>query len=165
MRVLQEASEWMKVKHFKLNESKTEVMFIGSKSTLRKVEHIKTVNLRDESVKNSRSAKNIGVIFDETLSLSLHINNITKTSYYHLFFFQISRIRQYLTENAATKLVCSLILPRLDYANSLLFGLPDILLDKLQMVQNSAARLILRKRKRDHHSSVLWGKFYKNFTY
>ena len=70
------------------------------------------------------------------------------------FFLQISRMRQYLTENAATKLVCSLILFRLDYANSLLFGLPNTPLDKLQMVQNSAARLIL-KRKRDHVTPLL----------
>ena len=81
-----EVSEWMKVKYLKLNGSKTEVMFIGSKSTLRKVEHIKTINIGDESIKINTSAKNIGVIFDETLSLSLHINNITKTCYYLIFF-------------------------------------------------------------------------------
>ena len=148
-----EVSEWMKVKHLKLNESKTEVMFIGSKSTLSKVEHIKTVNIGDESIKIITSSENIAVIFDETLSLSLHINNITKTCYYHLF--QISRIKHYLTESTATKLVCSLILSRLYYANSHLFGLSDTMLDKLQMVKNSATRLILRKRKRDHVTPLL----------
>ena len=57
---------------------------------------------------------------------------------------------QIVSYGAATKLARSLILSCLDNANSLLFGFPDTLLDKLQMVHNSAARLILRMRKRDH---------------
>ena len=62
----------MKVKHFKLNESKTEVMFIGLKSTLKKFEHINIVNIGDESITVGTSAKKIGVIFDEALSLPKH---------------------------------------------------------------------------------------------
>ena len=47
------------------------------------------------------------------------------------------------------------VLSRLDYCNSLLFGCPQYLLNKLQKVQNNAARLVLRVSKTDHISPHL----------
>ena len=44
---------------------------------------------------------------------------------------------------------------RLDYANSLLYGLPQTTLLRLQRVQNCAARLVSRTRKYDHITPVL----------
>ena len=37
----------------------------------------------------------------------------------------------------------ALVISRLDYGNSLLYGLPDLLLDKLQRAQNAAARVVV----------------------
>ena len=69
--------------------------------------------------------------------------------------FLKSKIRPFLTEKVANKLVCSLILSRLDYANSVLYGLPEAELHRLQMVQNNAARVVMRKRKMDHVTPLL----------
>ena len=55
----------------------------------------------------------------------------------------IGRIRKYLDVRPVKSLVHALVLSRIDYANSLLFGLPQSLLVKLQRVQNAAARLIV----------------------
>ena len=49
----------------------------------------------------------------------------------------------------------ALVSSRLDYCNSLLCGLPGILLHKLQSVQNATARLITGTRRRDHITPVL----------
>ena len=45
---------------------------------------------------------------------------------------------------------------RVDYGNALLFGLPEMLLHKLQMIQNSAARLVTGTHGRDHITPVLF---------
>ena len=47
------------------------------------------------------------------------------------------------------------MLSRLDYGSTVLFGLPQQLVDKLQSVQNAAARLVLAARRRDHISPLL----------
>ena len=44
---------------------------------------------------------------------------------------------------------------RLDYCNSVLYGVTDNLLQRLQSVQNAAARLITRTSRREHISPVL----------
>ena len=63
----------------------------------------------------------------------------------------ISRIRANINEQTAATLVSS----KLDNMNSLLVGVPDVVLNKLQLLQNNAARLVLRKRKRDHVTPML----------
>ena len=49
----------------------------------------------------------------------------------------------------------ALVLSRLDYGSTVLFGLPQQLVDKLQSVQNAAARLIHAACRRDHISPLL----------
>ena len=56
----------------------------------------------------------------------------------------LSKIRSFLTVDAANTLAVAFILSRLDYCNPLLAGLPDHKLAKLQRIQNSAARHVLR---------------------
>jgi len=60
-----------------------------------------------------------------------------------------------LTHEAARTLVHAFISSRLDYCNSLLYGLPHTLIGKVQSVQNAAAQLLSETRRGDHISSVL----------
>ncbi len=52
-------------------------------------------------------------------------------------------------------LVQGLVTSRLDYCNALLYGLPPNQLKRLQHVQNTAARIVTRTRRRDHITPVL----------
>ena len=66
-----------------------------------------------------------------------------------ILFCQLRRlvkIRSFLPTDAANKLAASFVLTRLDYCNSLLTGLPDNRLNKLQRIQNHAARIVRKPR-------------------
>ena len=52
------------------------------------------------------------------------------------------RIRKYLSRSVTESLVHAFITSRIDYCNSLLYGLPNSHIMKLQRIQNAAARLV-----------------------
>jgi len=87
------------------------------------------------------------------LCLKSHITDVCKSSFHHVS--NISRIRKYLTREAAEMVVHAFVPSNLDYCNSLLYGLSKFLIAKLQSVQNSAARLLCMFRKFDHITPTL----------
>ena len=70
------------------------------------------------------------------------------SSIYHIR--NISRIRPCLSIDSTKTLEHALVTSRLDRCNSLLYGLPDYLIQRLQYVMNAAAKVITCKRKFDH---------------
>ena len=90
---------------------------------------------------------------DSTLSFKPHINHVNKTSFFHLR--SIARLRSTLSTSAADTLIHAFINSRLDYCNSILYGLPSTVLQKLQYVQNSAAHLLSRSNFREHITPLL----------
>ena len=53
------------------------------------------------------------------------------------------KIRNLLTKEACETLIVGLVISHLDYANSMLIGIPECDLKRLQHVQNIAAKLVL----------------------
>ncbi len=149
---IQEVREWMRVNYLKLNDSKTEFMIIRSPHTLKKTKTA-SIKIGDEIINPSHSARNIGAIFDDQLSMKNHIASVTKSCYYHLR--NISKIRKSLTQNAANTLIHSFLTSKIDYLNSLLIGLPEGLIQNLQKIQNVAARIVTGCPKRQHIKPVL----------
>ena len=81
------------------------------------------------------------------------VTNICRSAYINIR--RTSNIRHYLTIDATKPLLCAFVLSKPDYCNSLLSGSPKHLLDKLQKVQNSAARLVFKARSQQHIKSLL----------
>jgi len=67
----------------------------------------------------------------------------------------ITSCAQSLTPTVAQTLVHSFISCRLDYCNSLLYGIADSQLRRLQSVQNASERLITGTRRTKHITPVL----------
>ena len=85
--------------------------------------------------------------------MKLHVNNVVKSCNYQLR--QIGRARRFLTYEATEKVIHAFLSSRLDCGNSLLYGLPDNQITKLQRVQNIAARILTKTRKHEHISPIL----------
>ncbi len=98
-------------------------------------------------------SQNLGVILDSNLSFEKHISNVTKTAFFHLR--NIAKLRNMLPVSDAEKLVHAFMTSRLDYCNALLGGCPASSINKLQIVQNAAARVLTRSRKYDHITQIL----------
>ena len=126
----------------KINHDKTELIAIGTKPKISQVTlSLTPVSISGHNIPFSQSVWNLGVFIDEILSMDVHINYLC-----HILFCQLLRlgkISPFHSTDAANKLTVSFILTRLDFCNSLLAGLPDNKLHKLQRIQNHAARIVL----------------------
>ena len=64
-------------------------------------------------------------------------------------------MRQFLTDNADETLVQSLVISRLDYCNSVCFGLPMKSIHRLQLAHNAAARVVTKSSTFEHVTLLL----------
>ena len=98
-------------------------------------------------------ARNLGLWFDSQLNFNVHITETCSLSF--CLLYKIRRIRKHLSYKSAQTLILALVIGRLEYCNSLLYGLPASYIIKLQWVQNAAARLISNTTRFDHISPVM----------
>ena len=98
-------------------------------------------------------ARNLSFMISDKMTLDKYISTVCRSAYMKIR--RISSIRQYLTVEATKTLVCAFVLSKLGYCNSLLSGYPLYLLCRLPKVQNSAAKLVFKARKRDYVQPLL----------
>ena len=144
---------WMHNNKLQLNADKTEIILIVPKTNNSESQFPTSLDLNNTSIKFSTSVRNLGAILDQHLSFEDHVSRTCQTCYLELR--KISTIKNYLSQDALKLLVCSLVLSRLDYCNSLLGGISKKLTQRLQKVQNNAARLISSSPRNAHISPVL----------
>jgi hypothetical protein len=139
--------DWMARNRLRLNPSKTEVIWLGSSRRLKGFP-TDPVLISGSWITPSKQVRDLGVTIDSELTMIPHVNKLLGICYFHIR--QLRAIRRSLTVDAAHALVRSLIHSRLDYCNSVLVGLPDYMINRLQSVLRSAARLVLQLPKRSH---------------
>ena len=100
-------------------------------------------------IKPTKSAKNIGVWFDNIMSMSKQVKAICKKAFYDLR--NIASIRRFLSQLHCEILIHAFVTSALNSCNTLLYGLPQCQIKKLQHVQNAAARLLTRTCKYEHN--------------
>jgi hypothetical protein len=139
----------MRYNRLQLNVDKTELIWF---TTPRRLPQLPTsaIPIGDHDITLSTPARNLGVYFDADLSMRRHVDIISGRCFASLR--QLRGIRRYVTALVLQSLVKSLILTRLDYCNSALFGFPAV---RLQSVQNAADRLVFNLRRTDHITDAL----------
>ena len=147
-----EIKEWMSQNYLKLNDSKTDLINIMSPYHKRVFGNVSIV-LDGCVITPSHAVKNLGVVFDDNLSMDRQVSSIVKKCSYHLR--NIGRIRRYITTAACKTVVQSLVISQIDYCSTLLAGVPQNRIRRLQIIQNKAARIISRAPKADHITPIL----------
>ena len=134
-------NDWHLVNFLQLNPQKSEIMFIGTPVRLKTMSPPTSINVAGTLLPSSTTLKLLGVTFDSHLSFKEHSASIIK-SCNHLIW-SIRHIRPLLSVDTTSALARSLVLSRLDYCNSLLYGTSTSLILSLQRVQNKLAKLVL----------------------
>ena len=151
---IEDVTKWMCDSKLKMNDDKTELMAIGTRSKLSQVTpNLAPVSISGVDISFSRSVRNLDFYLDETLSMDVQMKYL-----FCILFCQLRRLgktRSFLSTDAANKLAVSLSLSNLDYCNSILAGIPDNKLNKLQRIHNHAARFVLRKSRRATATALL----------
>ena len=139
--LVQDITNWMTSYFLKINPSKTEIIMFCPPSC-KSVPLINGVFIGNGCIRFSDSVKLLGVYLDSALNLDSHINKVVSECWYHLK--NIAKIQRYLSADELKKLVHAIISSKLDYCNSVIYGIKSSSLRKLQSVQNEAARIVSR---------------------
>ena len=142
---------WMQRNKLKLNGDKTEVAVLSPEHL--SPPSLSSINIAGFEIEPSSSVRNIGVFFDKHLNLDSHISSICRSCLFHIH--NKWKILRWISFSVCETLVHALISCRLDFCNSLLFGISKSSLTKLQSVQNAAARLVTLTRKSEHITPIL----------
>ena len=113
---------WMAVNMLELNNDKTELLY--SHSRFRPRLQLNSIQLGSDVIFPSPHAKNIGVIFDSSMTMSRHTNAIVKSGYYHLR--NIAKIKNVLTLDTTKILIHAFVVSKIDSYNSLILVYPII---------------------------------------
>jgi hypothetical protein len=131
---------------------KTKIMLMRP-SSLNKEVIINGIIFENQCIRFSSEVENVGVWVDQNLSMAKHVNQVV--SHCYKILRDIGRIKKHVSVSHLERLVHAVISSRLDNCNSLFVNINKDHLQKLQKVQNAAAKLILGWRRRDSATAAL----------
>ncbi|XP_061735347.1 discoidin, CUB and LCCL domain-containing protein 2 isoform X1 [Nerophis ophidion] len=145
---LHDIKVWLSANFLSLNKDKTEVMMFGPSRS-----PSPNVDLGTLTPYLSDCVTNFGVKFGSDFKFQKQISSVVQKSFYQSR--QIAKVKPLLSGHDLEKLIHAFISNGLDYCNALYVGISQASLARLQLVQNSAARLLTQTRRREHITPIL----------
>ena len=149
---LKSVKQWMSYNRLKMNDAKTEAIVFRSIYYNDKLSTDR-IEVGDNDILYADCIKLLGVWLDCNMSMKVHVEKKCRTASYYLSL--IRNIRGYLDRKTCEMLVHSLVMSHVDYASVVLYGLPDVVISRLQSIQNMAAKLILLREREDSTTQCL----------
>jgi hypothetical protein len=150
---IRDIKRWMLINKLQLNQDKTEFFVAGSTFTIKQYPTVQLILDDGEVIRASPVIRNLGVLFDQTMTLSPHVTNLARATTWQLR--NIGRIWKYIDMDCCKYMIQTLIHSKLDYGNALLVSSHAKDIQRLQRLQNYAARLVCSVRKYDRISPHL----------
>ena len=141
----------MTVNMLKMNSDKTELVVLNASHR----QPPPLISVCDELISKTSTARNIGVLYDTVMSMEHHVTAVFKAGFLHLR--NISRRRKYISRHTAEILVHAFITSRLDFCNSLLYGLPKQLSSGFSMFKMQPPEWL-----RLHPIMNIYHRYYRN---
>ena len=142
---LDRLAQWLYEHKLTLNVSKSKFMLIGGPRKLNTLEEF-TLTIKEKELDRVNSYKYLGVIINENLSWTDHVDYIKTKVSQRLSILQ--RINHLLPRDTRELFVKAMVLPILDYADVTWGDKSNTtLMNKIQLLQNKAAKLILNMPK------------------
>ena len=135
-----------------MNQYKRELLVVSLR--YRPCPPLNHTQIGDDVISPCEHARNLGVGFDQYFDFSEHVKMTCKIVFFRIWGIT-KTIRRYLSHDTAKTIVPTYITSRLDSCNALYYGLPKYLSDRLQLAQNSAARLVTASRRDDYITPIL----------
>ena len=79
-----EIEQWMTGNKLKLNDDKTEIMVINNPRHPIQPQNLSPVNINGHTIKLASKAKNLGVLFDNEMSMAAQISSLCKSLNFQL---------------------------------------------------------------------------------
>ena len=138
-----------------LNTAKCQHIIIGSpqlfqRHPLNEISHFNSVSINNTKLSTCLHVKNLGLLFDKHLSWNVHITTQCRTALQRIRY--LSKFKNFLSIKTKRTLASALVIPLLDYCDTVYLNASKGLLKKVQKVQNACVRFILNIKKYEHVS-------------
>ena len=160
---LQNLNQWLQANRLSLNIAKTEFMIISScqKQLTNTNNHI-NIKIENYRIKRVTSTKSLGVTVDERLSWDKHVDE--KSKKIAAAIGALKCIRPFISTASATLIYQALIQPHFDYCSLVWDGCSAKLSDKMQKLQNRAARIITKSNYDSSATQLLESLHWDNLS-
>ena len=132
----------------KCNPEKTKLIHFSSK--FKNVSSSFKIFADGHEVKLVEDAVDLGVILDSSLNMKKQVSKLCSSA--SITIRKISSISKFLDRKVLERLVHAFISTKLDYCNSILYGLPGGEIQRVQRIQNAA---VTKCKIQDHISPIL----------
>ena len=137
---LENVNERLIANKLTLNQSKTEFMLIGSRQRIRTFKTSPSLEIAGMPINRVSHTKSIGVYLDENLIWNEHINQTSRKIASGIG--ALKRIRSFVPDTTLQFIFNPLVQPYFDYCFVVWDNCSKTLADKLQKLQNRAARVL-----------------------
>jgi len=136
-----------------LNPDKSDAIIIGTRQHSCSYSALTSVDVASSTIPLADHVKILGVMLGKHLMFDDHVCAVCKSAHYDIRTMR--HIRPAISEDMAKSVACALIGSRLDYANSVMYGMSSSNIACLQRAQNASAQVVVWDSRR--RSTNLFG--------
>ena len=150
--VLVKLGYWFSKNGLKVNAEKTQLILTGSRQNIKRLPPV-NISFMGATVAGSPTVRNLGIVFDQSLTFSAHIDDVVRRCTGTLC--GLAHSRHCLPQSCMVRLVEGLVVSLVRYCITVYGSANKTQLSRLQRILNFCARVISGRRKFDHISDVL----------